>query len=483
MYSDFQAGDKIYLQIFKAMDKMKEYDEKKLLNIFKGVDMTEREKRRKTAVNKNYLYNQVLRSLRIFSNEKESIEILLYNLLLDVQALRGKGLFQLALKRLNKAKKIAVEHEKLLILLEILALEIDINIEHLPKGLQGNVDKLYKQKNITLNQIQEYLQLKKFDKQLFVSVRLRKKPPTGELLHEIETLDCFENQTFSFSSFHAENHYYNLMALYYFYVKKDFTIASHYRYKVLELWRANNKIRKNKSHEYKLAIANYLGSLHEIDKYCEFPKLLEELEKIPTKTLRDEAETFHNVYFYKSLWYTNTHKYRLAEELVPEIKDGLKKYHSKINEAREITFYYNMIILYFIQGDKEKFKAASKLLNKILHSERRNAREDIKRFAWILEIILHYELGSDRVLEHIFNVASQEVKNPHPFEALTFKHLRKIAFAASTQEKDLLKLFRTELKEYTETYEHFGTYELDLWINSKINNCTIADILREENNS
>lgn len=105
MYSGFQTGDKIYLQIFKAMDKMKEYDEKKLLTIFTGTDMDDGEKRRKIAVNKNYLFNQILRSLRIFSNEKESIDIMLYNLLVDVQALRGKGLFQLALKRLNKAKR------------------------------------------------------------------------------------------------------------------------------------------------------------------------------------------------------------------------------------------------------------------------------------------------------------------------------------------------------------------------------------------
>jgi len=487
MYSDFQTGDKIYLQIFKAMDKMKEYDEGKLLAIFKSTDMAEGEKRRKIAVNKNYLYNQVLRSLRIFNNEKESIDILLYNLLVDVQALRGKGLFQLALKRLNKAKKIATEYEKLLMLLEIIALEIDINIEHRPKGLKKNVDKLYRQKNTELNRVKEYLELKSFDKQLFVSVRLRKEPLADNFLHAIEALDCFENQTFHFSSFHAENHYYNLMALYYLYVKKNLKTASHYRHKVLELWRTNDKIRKNQRHEYKLAIANYLGSLHEMGKYGEFEKLLEEMENIPTKTLSDEAETFQNVYFYKSLWYTNTHKYRLAEELVPVIKQGLKKYYPKINEAREVTFYHNMVILYFIQGGREKFRTASKLLNEILRSEKRIAREDIKRFAWVLEIILHHELGSDKVLEHIFNTAKRELelkkKKPHKFEELTFKHLKGFLFAPPADKKTLLRAFREDLRAFAKENKHFGMEELDLWINSKIRNCTIADILREESNS
>jgi len=481
-YSDFQAGNKLYFQIFKAMDKMKEYREDKLLAIFKEKNMTDEEKRRKISVTKNYLYNQLLKSLRIFVNEKESVDIQLYNLLVDVQTLRGKELFRPALKRLTKAKKIAIEQEKLLILLEILAFEIDIMIEHYPKNLEESVCRLYNETHEILRQIQEYLQLKEYDKKLFIPVRLRKKPPSDEFITTIEQSKYLTKTNYPFSSFYAGVHYYKLKALYHL-INRELEAAAHYRLKVLELWRDNEKIRKMEQHEYKLAIANYLASLHEMAKYGEFSQLIEEMEAIPAKKLNDKAETFQNVYFYKLLPCINTGKYREAEKLVPEIEKGLKIYQAKINEARIITFYYNMIILYFIQGGKEKFKTASKLLNKILRSEKRTAREDIKSFAWILEIILHYELGSDRVLEHIFNVASQEVQKSHSFETLAFKHLRRIAFAAPTQKKDFLKVFRIELKEFTETNRHFGTDVLSLWINSKINNCTIADILREEDNS
>lgn len=478
-YSDFQSGDKLYFQIFRAMDKMKEYNEDKLLAIFKDKNMKDEEKRRKISVTKNYLYNQLLKSLRIFTNEKESVNIQLYNLLVDVQTLRSKELFHPALKRLKKAKKIAIEQEKLLILLEILALEIDIMIEHYPKNLENCVYGLYENTHEAIRQVQEYLQLKEYDKKLFIPIRLGKKPLSDKLITEIEQSKYLNVSDYPFNSFYAKVHYHKLKALYHL-IKGEPKTAAHYRLKVLELWRSNEQIKKMEHHEYKLAVTNYIASLHDMGKYSEIPKLIQELEAIPAKKPGDKAETFQNVYLHKLLLYVNTEKYRQAEELIPKIEEGLKIYHAKINEARVITLYYNMILLYFVQGGKEKFRIASKLLNKILRSERRTAREDIKRFAWILEIILHYELGSDLVIEHIFNVASQEVKNPHPFEILAFKHLRKITSVASTQEKDLLKTFRTELKEYTENHNHFGTNELDYWINSKIRNCTIADILKEE---
>lgn len=476
--SGFQEGEKIYFKIFRAMDKMKEYDEEKLLKLFPK-DMADVEKRRKISVNKNYLYNQLLRSLRIFTNEKESVNIQLYNLLVDVQTLRSKGLFISALKRLNKAKKTAIAHEKLLILLEILALEIDIIIEYCPKDMAAKTKELYETTSKTQQRIQEYLTLKELDKTLFVHVRTRKKPPADELLRTVEQLKYFKNEQIIFNSFYAEVHYYKVRALYHF-IKKEFEAAAHYRLKVLEMWRTHDKIRKMEKHEYKLAIANYLGSLLEIGKYGEFPELLQEMRDIRCPKTSDEAETFQNVYFFELTWYLNVGKYRQAEALVPKIQQGLIEYQAKVNPARATSLYYHMILLYFVQG-KEKFKTASKLLDRILRSERINVREDIRRFAWILEIILHYELESEKVWAYIINRALNEMKNPHPFEKLALKHLKKIFPAADTQKKALLKDFREELRAFNKNNKHFGIGELDLWINSKIRNCTIADILKEEN--
>lgn len=477
-YSGFQDGEKIYVNIFKAMDKMKAFDEEKLLNIFKDEAMTEKEKRRKIAVNKNYLYNQILKSLRIFTNEKDSVDIQLYNLLVDVRTLRSKELFHPALKRLNKAKKIALEQEKLLILLEILTLEVDITIEHYPKHLDDKIEKLYEATDQTLRQIQEYLQLKELDKNLFIYIRLRKKAPK-ELLDKVEELQYPKDTDAKFRSFYAELHYYKVRASYYL-IKGKLQEAAHFRLKALNMWRNHEKIREKESHQYKLEIANYMASVQEMGKYEELPTLIKEMEDIPAKKLNDKAETFQNIYFQKLFWYGTTGKYREAEALIPEIEKGIKQYRAKINEARVVSFYCNIILLYFAQGGKDKFKAASKFINKILHNEKITARADIKRFAWVLEIILHYELGSDRVLEHIFNTASNQIKDQHPFEVFALKHLKKVLFAVSTDKKTQLKAFRTALRTFTEDDNHFGTEILNLWINSKIRNCTIADILREQ---
>jgi len=159
MNSGFQLEkEKLYIEMFDAIDKMERYDEKTLL---KYVDKN----KNKLSVSKNFLYNKILQSLRAY-NERSSMDIELYNLVSDAQILMEKELFDSALKRLKKAKKLAIRYEKSLVFVEIVNLEMDIQTYIGGKETKEKYEELFGHASDTLQNYMQNLKLKKLNRTL-----------------------------------------------------------------------------------------------------------------------------------------------------------------------------------------------------------------------------------------------------------------------------------------------------------------------------
>ena len=104
--SNLQSGQKAYLDLFWAIDKMNEYDENKLVKKLKtkGVEFAQ------LHVTKNALSKQILKSLRSY-HEKHNVQQKLFALMADASLLEGKGLFKQCLKKLRSGFKLAEENE------------------------------------------------------------------------------------------------------------------------------------------------------------------------------------------------------------------------------------------------------------------------------------------------------------------------------------------------------------------------------------
>ena len=94
-----------YKALFDAIQSQKEYSEKELLEKFKKEDFV-----RQFSVAKNYLINLILRSLSGY-HQKSKKTIELNNSLSEIEILYWKGLYKLALKKVNQAKKIAQKYD------------------------------------------------------------------------------------------------------------------------------------------------------------------------------------------------------------------------------------------------------------------------------------------------------------------------------------------------------------------------------------
>src|SRR6476660_3874438 len=104
------------VQLFDAIDKMSEYDEKVLLKKLPSIQKTQ------LSNLKAHLYKQILASLRLLKSA-ESIDLQLNEQFDYAHILYKKGLFQHSLKILERAKETAKANQKYSFSTQVIALE------------------------------------------------------------------------------------------------------------------------------------------------------------------------------------------------------------------------------------------------------------------------------------------------------------------------------------------------------------------------
>lgn len=461
-----QGGDKSYVKMFNLIDKMDEYDDERLLKLMNG-------NKQKLAVSKNFLYNKILRSLRICS--ENDIDIELSNLIVEARILIEKGLFQLGLKRLKKARQMAVDYEKLSFLMEVIDIETGIKREIINKEIHEEFEELFTQASNILEDYYEYVKLKKLERKLhnfFIIDRKKQKLPET-WVREIKDLP---DSADDLRSFYAKQCYYSALG-YYFRLTDNLEAQKEQFGLIVNIWQQHPKMIKNRYQEYRVDLSNYAICCLKKRDFKEVPDLIDEIKKIPAKSKYEEASDFQNAAFIELLYYLKTGNLRKAISLENYIEKNIILYRGLINKSREITFYHNMMVAFFGRGDYQK---ASKWLNKILYDEKSEPAKDAKRFAWIMEVIIHYKANNDEVVKWLYKKADFPLNEhePHQFAVTALEHLRKIT-KVLTGRKALFKEFKKDLEEYAAKNHHFGLPVLSIWVESNITNKSFEEILKE----
>jgi len=320
--SSLQKGkNKGYIKIFDLIDKMEEYDDEPLLKLMRG-------NKQKLAVSKNFLYDKILRSLRVFN--ESAIDIELTNLIADVRILMEKGLFQPALKRLKKARKIAIDYERSPFLMEIVDIETDIKGEIVDKKIREEFEELFEQTNQTLGDYSEFVRWKKLSRKLhnFFIIDKKKQELPEELVNEIKALP---NSADSLRSFYAKSHYHNALG-YYFRLTDNMKAQKEQFALMIDLWRQNPGMIKIRYQKYRIYLSNYVSCCLKCGDFKDVPDLIEEIKAIPTKSKYEKASDFQNAAFLELLYYLNIGELEKATALEDYIEKNIildnGSYHS-----------------------------------------------------------------------------------------------------------------------------------------------------------
>lgn len=460
-----------YMLLFDAVLDQEEYNEDKLKIKLKTKHLSSE---------KNYLFRFVLKSMRTFHAEK-NVDKQLKESLLDIRFLIDKRIYDVAVKELEKVKKLAYEFDKFLVLIEVFALERAIVTEKQTKEVRKRVDEINEETQLVLNKLIKWQNGVILQNNIFLHQR-HKGASAKNQFEEIKTLieapfflegpvtDSFE---LSFSYYFGKSIYHQLL--------NEYALARSYHTELIQLWERFPHYIQEDSLRFKKMLSNYLNICMGIGLFEEFPSILNKIKSIPCDSAEEEAEQFQNIFFFEFLYHMNLAQFDEAEALIPATEIGMRKYKTKINKARELTFYSNISILFFI---KANYKSAYDWLNKILQDGKSDSRQDIQHYAKIFQLILLYELGKYDLLEYTFRSVQRYIKQSEMklgYEEALLNTIKKLIDVNESERGPVYEKFYHIIDHIKNTAGDIktGVEETYLWATHHVQNRPMTEILRD----
>ncbi len=393
MYTTLSGGKtNKYLLLFDAIDAQKEYDEEKLKRKFKDEAFV-----KQFHVLKNYLYTLILKSLRNYhSNNSEDRY---HSLLRDAQILYNKGLRKQSSKLLSKAKQIAQKDEQFLQLLDIHRWEHSIihqenNIERLEAYVNEEVQNEFE----LIDRYQNLLQFQLLNDKFFI--RYWK----SGIARDEEQRKAYENLIDKpiYEDEHApssiEAQFYQLNAQYTrFFCTGQLKKANMAIEKAADLLDAADPQKKRYLAKFISALNNLYVVQKELNLHKEALETLRNLRNVPVDSLTHKAEHFMRSYILELDLHISTGMFTNALKNIGTIEEDYNNFKKHIDKQSRLAFFYNFSYLYFGAG---RFDRALIWNNLLLNDRDLSVREDIHCFGRILNLIIHYEIGNDDLLEY-----------------------------------------------------------------------------------
>ncbi|HEY4064811.1 MAG TPA: hypothetical protein VGM30_23065 [Puia sp.] len=474
------SGDLKSIQLFDALDKMEEYDEVQLLSRNKGI------RKQQLSNAKAYLHREILTSLRLIRQE-DNIDIQLHEQLDYARILYNKGLYLQSLKTLDKIKENARAHNQVTFLLQVLFFEKTIESLHITRSMQDRADQLAAEVDQVNEQLRLISQFSNLALQLY-SWYIRNGVARNEK-DEIAVQEFFEKNLpvdLTGQGFYEKLYQYQGFCWYAF-IRQDFLLYYRYAQKWVDLFEKEPFMMTIETAQYIKGMHNLLGAHFDLlndQKFRETLKQFEEFSEseIVRNSVNNRIQTFVYLYISKLNQHFIDGTFTEGLTLVPYIEEKLNEYYIYLDRHRILVFYYKIACLYFGSGDYGK---TIDFLNKIINWKV-DLRTDLQCYSRLLHLIAHYELGNFDLLEYLIKSVYRfmaKMENLSRVEEEIFRFLRKSFNLSAGQVKPELGKLLEELKKYEKNrFETRAFVYLDIisWLESKIRNVPVQDVIREK---
>jgi len=468
------------VQLFDALDKMKEYDEKELINKTTSI------KKEQISNMKAHLYRQILASLRVLENN-ENIDIQLHEQLDYARILYNKGLYLQSLKILDRVKENAIIYNQLSFLIEVLFLEKKIETLHITRSMQDRADELSAQS------IQSNVRLERVTKLSNLALLLYSWYIKNGHARNIEDEKEVENYFLEHLTDDIRNPegfyeklYYNQSYCWNAFIRQDFLMYYRYTQKWVDLFTDVSGMKEIETANYIKGLHNLLNAHFTLRNYNGFDKTIHLLETfrdsdIVKQSNNNRVQVFIYLYTSKINQHFLEGTFKEGIEMVPEIEQQLKEFSIYMDHHRVLVFYYKIASLYFGGGD---YDTAIDYLNKIINWKV-DLRNDLQCYTRLLHLISHYELGNFQLLEYLIKSVYRfmaKMQNLSLVEEEMFKFLKNSFYLSARKlqpefEKLLNKIKHLEKSRF-ET-RAFAYLDIISWLESKVYNKPVYQIMRE----
>lgn len=466
--SSLQKGSKIYLQLFKALENQKVYDETKLKEKYKKEKFI-----RNLAFNKNNLYNLIIRSL-INYNSAENIDSRIHMMISECYILFRKAMYRKYFRTIAKAKQVAKQYERHGYLLQLLDMEkIIIPKEEIQTKKSELIYNEAKEAADTILNMFEYSRLAGDLLSNFRSTGLNRADTHRESIENLSGIEVMKAPEKA-KSIRALDSYYRVKELSAS-ANADNMEAYNYLLKRYEIIMNNPRPFRDYIIHYP---SDILYSLTEasinLNKLDEAERYLNEIRRISAKypSEIDDIEIYSG--YAKMRIYLKRGMVQQASKLIPQIEKALLKYKDKILIDIELSIRY-----YFVKCrlEEKNYTKALKAVNELMHHPFLDKRADYECYSKILNLIIHYELKNYDLLKYLLvNTYRYLIKNERLFkvELLILEFIRKLPNV--NNEDDLKFMFISMGKKFAllkeDKYEKnaFEYFDFLKWINSRLYN-------------
>jgi hypothetical protein len=479
--SNVQEGEKNYLRLFHALDAMEEYDEKLLIKKLKREDNSQR-----LHVEKQYLYEAILKSLRNFHKDM-SVKMQVRTMLADIEILFTQGLYAQCEKRIHSVMKICGKQEIFFMQLEALYWLNLVNVHTI--GSRDYVlasKELIQQKQECLDRISEVLNYERLQQQVY-GEKLR----IGRTRSDADEPGDFMESPLIKGEVVPKAAYARLLR---------FAIVGTYSDYMGDYERSYDA-RKNAvrlmEEEFSLDewLDTYLASLNNytvasllLKKYDEVFECLEKMKATSIKYPEKEnlrARSFVRVYVQGLIFCTEMGIFTDRAEIIRKINLGLEKYEGKIEPLRLMQLYFKVALYNLAAGyPAEALPWVNRILNNVIPSIPREGYCDTH----ILNLIIHYELNNLEQLPYYIKSAFRFILKSERlfgFERIVLDLLRRL-MRDHTGKEELKVMFKethellAQLVKNPNEARFLENFDFISWLKSKIENRPLATVHAEK---
>ena len=469
------------IQLFDALDKMSDYDEKVLLKRTKSI------KKQQLSNIKANLYKQILSSLRLIRDEA-NIDIHLHEQMDHARILYNKGLYLQSLKMLERLKESAKAHQQLTFLQQALFFEKKIESLYITRSIQNKADLLTTESDLVNDQLTLVNHLSNLSLQLY-SWYIKNGHARNE--KDIKELHLFFENKLPGEGTKA-NGFYERLYLYqsyvwYAFIRQDFLQYYRYSQKWVDVFADYPDLIKVETASYIKGMHNLMNAHFSLLNKEKLANSIKQFEQFTKQKYLQENEN-NRVLAYQYLYTARINLYFLQGNftkglrLVPFLEEMLKEYGLYLDTHRVLVFYYKIACLYFGSGNNEK---AIDYLNRIIN-QKGDLRTDLQCYSRLLHLIAHYELGNFDLLEYLIKSVYRymsKMENLSKVEEEMFAFLRRSFHVGAHALKPEFEKLLAKLKKYEgNALESRAFVYLDVisWLESKINNVNVQDVIKDK---
>jgi len=469
------------VQLFDALDKMQEYDEKILLKKLPGTEKPQ------LSNLKTHLYRQVLASLRLLKRA-DNLDLELNEQLDYARILYYKGLYLQSLKILDKVKESAVTYHQDTILIQVISLEKKIETLHITRSMQNKADHLAIEALEVHERRKMITQLSNLALQLY-SWYIKHGHARNEK-DESGVRQFFQEHLPPKA--HDQTGFYERLYLFqssnwYSFIKQDFLQYYRYAQKWVDLFKQYPEMINVETGHYIKGMHNLMNAHFDLRNHQQLEIVLEQFERFAESHIVQDHDNFRvQAFIYIQQARINRHfmrgTFKEGLSLVPYVEEKLEEFALFLDKHRIMVFNYKIASLYFGSGD---YNTAIDYVQRIINDPV-DLRGDLQCYARLLHLLAHYELGNFELMEPLTKSVFRfmaKMENLTVVEEEMFKFLRNsLKFTRHKVRQELATFLQTikHLEKNRFETRAFAYMDIISWVESKVHNKPMAEVIYEK---